>query len=69
MSTLINKKLYAHILYDTECLFYKIITSHFVRNHNLQYMKIRSYTTTEFNKSSDLSVDEIAVIQIDIDRY
>jgi len=69
MLTLINKKSYTYILYNTECLFYKMITSHFARNYNLQCMKIRSYTITEFNKSSDLSVDEIAVIQIDIDRY
>jgi hypothetical protein len=27
MSTLINKKSYAHTLYNTECLFYEIITS------------------------------------------
>jgi hypothetical protein len=31
MSTLINKKSYAHTLYNTECLFYEIITSHFAK--------------------------------------
>jgi hypothetical protein len=41
MSTLVNKKSYAHTLYNTECLFYEIITSCFARNHNLQCMKIR----------------------------
>ncbi len=48
MSTLVNKKLYTHILYNTECLFYEIITSHFAKNHNLQCMKIRPYMITEF---------------------
>jgi hypothetical protein len=31
MSTLINKKSYAHTLYNTECLFYEIITSCFAK--------------------------------------
>jgi len=69
MSTLINKKLYSHTLYNTECLFYKIITSHFARNYNLQCMKIKSYTITEFNESSNSSVNEVTVIQIDINRH
>ncbi len=38
MSMLINKKLYAHILYNTECLFYEMITFHFAKNHNLQHI-------------------------------
>ncbi len=69
MSTLVNKKLYAHILYNTECLFYKIITSHFARNYNLQCMKIRSHTITEFDEPSNSSVNEVAVIQIDINKH
>ncbi len=69
MSTLVNKKLYAHILYDTECLFYEIITSHFVRNYNLQCIKIKSHMITEFNESSNSVVDEVTVIQIDINSY
>jgi len=66
---LVNKKLYAHILYNTECLFYKIITSCFTRNYNLQYMKIRPCMITEFNKPSSSSVNEVAVVQIDINRH
>jgi len=69
MSTLVNKKLYAHILYNTGCLFYEIITSHFARNHNLQCMKIRPHMITGFDEPSNSSVDEVAVIQIDIDRH
>ncbi len=69
MSTLINKKSYAHILYNTGCLFYEMITSHFAKNHNLQCMKIRSCMITEFDKPSDSSVNEVAVIQIDINRH
>jgi len=69
MSTLVNKKSYAHILYNTECLFYEIITSCFARNHNLQCMKIRSCMITKFDKSSNSSVNEVAVIQIDINRH
>ena len=69
MSTLINKKSYAHILYNTECLFYEIITSYFARNHNLQCMKIRPHTITEFDEPSNSSVDEVAVIQIDINKH
>jgi len=69
MSTLVNKKSYAHTLYNTECLFYEIITSCFVKNHNLQCMKIRSHMITEFNESSNSSVNEVAVIQIDINRH
>jgi len=69
MSTLINKKSYAHTLYNTECLFYKIITSCFVRNHNLQCIKIKPYTITEFDEPSNSSVNEVAVIQIDIDEH
>ncbi len=69
MSTLVNKKLYAHILYNTKCLFYKMITSHFARNNNLQCMKIRPCTIMRLDESSDLSVNEVAVIQIDIDEH
>jgi len=69
MSTLINKKSYAHTLYNTKCLFYEIITSCFARNHNLQCMKIRPCTITEFDEPSNSSVDEVAVIQIDIDEH
>jgi len=69
MSTLINKKLYAHTLYNTECLFYEIITSCFAKNYNLQRMKIRSYMITEFDEPSSSSVNEVAVVQIDIDRH
>ncbi len=69
MSTLINKKSYAHILYNTECLFYKMITSCFAKNHNLQCMKIRSHMITEFDKPSNSSVNEVAVVQIDINEH
>jgi len=69
MSTLINKKSYTHILYNTECLFYEIITSHFARNHNLQCMKIRPHMITEFDEPLNSSVNEVAVVQIDIDRH
>ncbi len=69
MSTLINKKSYAHILYNTECLFYEIITSCFARNHNLQCMKIRPHMITRFDEPSDSSVNEVAVVQIDIDEH
>ncbi len=69
MSTLINKKSYAHTLYDTECLFYEIITSCFARNHNLQCMKIKSCIIMRFDEPSDSSVNKVAVVQIDIDRH
>ncbi len=69
MSTLINKKSYAHTLYNTKCLFYKMITSYFAKNHNLQCMKIRPHTITEFDEPSNLSVNEVAVVQIDIDEH
>ncbi len=69
MSTLINKKSYAHILYNTECLFYKMITSCFARNYNLQCMKIRPHMITEFDEPSNSSVNEVAVVQIDIDKH
>jgi hypothetical protein len=69
MSMLVNKKLYAHILYNTECLFYKIITSHFAKNHNLQCMKIRSHMIMRFDEPSNSSVNEVAVVQIDINRH
>ncbi len=69
MSTLINKESYTHTLYNTECLFYEIITSCFARNHNLQCMKIRPCMIMRFDEPSNLSVDEVAVIQIDINRH
>jgi len=69
MSTLVNKKSYVHTLYNTECLFYKMITSCFARNYNLQCMKIRSHMITEFDEPSSSSVNEVAVVQIDIDRH
>jgi len=69
MSMLVNKKSYAHILYNTRCLFYEMITSCFARNHNLQCMKIRPCMITGFDEPSDSSVDEVAVIQIDINRH
>jgi len=69
MSTLINKKSYAHTLYNTECLFYKMITSCFAKNYNLQCMKIRPHMITEFDEPSGSSVNEVAVVQIDINRH
>jgi len=69
MSTLINKKLYAHILYNTECLFYEMITFCFAKTYNLQRMKIRPHIIMRFDEPSDSSVNEVAVIQIDIDRH
>ncbi len=69
MSMLVNKKLYAHTLYNTECLFYEMITSCFARNYNLQRMKIRPHMITEFDESSGSSVNEVAVVQIDINRH
>jgi len=69
MSTLINKKSYVHTLYNTECLFYEIITSHFAKTHNLQHMKIRSHMIMRFDEPSDSSVNKVAVVQIDINRH
>ncbi len=69
MSMLINKKSYAHTLYNTECLFYEMIISHFAKNYNLQCMKIRSHMITEFDESSDSSVNKVTVIQIDINKH
>ncbi len=69
MSTLINKKSYAHTLYNTRCLFYEIITSCFVKNYNLQCMKIRPHIIIRFDEPSNSSVNEVAVIQIDIDKH
>ena len=69
MSTLVNKKSYTHTLYNTECLFYKMITSCFAKNYNLQHMKIRPYMIMRFDESSNSSVNEVAVVQIDIDKH
>jgi len=69
MSMLVNKKSYAHTLYNTECLFYKMITSHFTRNYNLQCMKIRPCIIMKFDEPSNSSVNEVAVVQIDINRH
>ncbi len=69
MSTLINKKSYVHILYNSECLFYKIITSCFAKNHNLQCMKIKSHIITEFDEPSNSLVNKVAVVQIDINEH
>ncbi len=69
MSTLINKKSYAHTLYNTECLFYEIITSHFARNYNLQHIKIKPHTITRFNESSNSVVNEVTVVQININSH
>ncbi len=69
MSTLVNKKSYAHTLYDTECLFYEMITSCFARTHNLQRMKIRPHIITGFDEPSGSSVNEVVVVQIDINRH
>jgi len=69
MSTSVNKKLYVHILYNTECLFYEMITSCFVKTYNLQCMKIKPCMITEFDEPSDSSVNKVAVVQIDIDKH
>jgi len=69
ISTLVNKKSYTHILYNTECLFYEMITSHFARNYNLQCIKIKSHTITEFDESSNSVINEVTVIQIDINSH
>jgi len=67
-SMLVNKKSYAHTLYNTECLFYEIIIFCFTRNHNLQCMKIRPHMITKFDEPSRSSVNEVVIVQIDIDK-
>ncbi len=62
MSMLVNKKSYAHTLYNTGCLFYEMITSYFAKNHNLQCMKIRPCMITKFDESSDSLINEVAVV-------
>jgi len=69
ISTLINKKSYAHTLYNTGCLFYEMITFCFAKTHNLQRMKIRPCMITEFDEPLNSSVDEVTVIQIDINKH
>jgi len=69
ISTLINKKSYTHTLYNTECLFYEMITFCFAKNHNLQRMKIRPCMIMRFDESSGSSVNEVAVVQIDINEH
>ncbi len=69
MSMLVNKKLYAHILYNTECLFYEIITSCLTKNHNLQCMKIRSCMIMRFDEPSNSSVNKVVIVQININRH
>ncbi len=69
MSTLVNKKSYAHILYNTKCLFYEIITSCFARNYNLQCIKIKPHTITEFDEPSNSVVNEVTVVQININDH
>ncbi len=69
MSTLINKKSYAHTLYNTECFFYEIITSHFAKNHNLQNIKIKPCTIIKFDEPSNSVVNEVTVVQIDINSH
>ncbi len=69
MSTLVNKKSYAHTLYNTECLFYEMITSHFARNHNLQCIKIKPHTIMRFDEPSNSVVNEVTVVQIDINSH
>ncbi len=69
MSTLVNKKSYAHTLYDTDCLFYEMITSCFAQNHNLQCMKINSCMITEFDEPFSASVKKVVIVQIDIDEH
>jgi len=69
MSTLINKKSYAHTLYNTECLFYEMITSHSAKNYNLQHIKIKPCIITEFDESSNSVINEVTVIQIDINSH
>jgi len=62
MSTLVNKKLYTHTLYNTGCLFYEMITFHFARNHNLQCIKIKPHTIIEFDEPSDSVVNKVTVV-------
>lgn len=69
MSILINKETYASTLFDTGCLSYGMITSRFAQRHNLQRMKINPRTLTGFDGPSGSSVDEVAVVQIDIDGH
>ena len=69
MSTLINKELYIYTLFDTDCLFYEIISAHFAQNHNLQCMKIKSHTIIEFDDSLNLLIEKIVIVYINIDEH
>jgi len=69
MLMLINKMFYIHTLFNTDCLFYKIIFAYFAQNLNLQCMKIKFCIITEFDEFLNSLIEKIVIVYIDIDEH
>jgi predicted aspartyl protease len=69
VSALINDITFADTLIDTGCLSYGLCDSRFARKHNLPRIPIKPRDITGFDGKASSTVNEVAVISLDLDGY
>jgi hypothetical protein len=66
ISTLVNKECYAHTLVDSGCLSYGLVSSRFVRKHDLKRIPIETRTMGGFDGDDRTEVRQVTKVQTNI---
>ncbi|TQS35488.1 hypothetical protein Golomagni_04091 [Golovinomyces magnicellulatus] len=69
VNTFINDIIFASTLIDTGCLSYGLCDSHFAQKNNLVRLKINPREVVGFDGKIASSVNEVAVVNIDLDGH
>lgn len=69
ISALVNDTSFANALVDTGCLSYGLCDSRFAQKNNLKRIPIKPREVTGFDGKVSSSVDEVAVITLDLEGY
>ena len=69
VSALVNDSVFANTLIDTGCLSYSLCDPRFAKKNNLTLLKIKPRTVTGVDGKVTAVTDEVAVMDIDLDRY
>ena len=69
VSALINDVTFANTLIDTGCLSYGLCDSRFAQKNNLTRIRIKPRDVEGFDGKISASVDELAVVTLDLDGY
>lgn len=69
VNTFINDIIFASTLIDTGCLSYGLCDSHFAQKNNLVRLKINPREVVGFDGKVASSVNEVAIVDIDLDGH